>query len=79
MSLSSIDLHEVFCTPNETGSACGYGRCNTQGTFCECDDGYVHDFTQMMFPNCFLSQKVKIVLLSILAACGLFSGLVALF
>jgi ABC-type branched-subunit amino acid transport system permease subunit len=63
-------MDEVFCVPNET-TGCGFGICNELGTGCACDPGYTFDYTQMMFPNCFLSQSVLVGLLSVFGAISL--------
>jgi hypothetical protein len=64
-------ITETFCVPN-TSIGCGNGICNLRGDFCQCNDGFVHDFTQMLFPNCFLAESTRLaMLISISILCGI--------
>ena len=71
-------MERSFCVPNST-EGCGSGMCMDPGNTCQCFDGYVFDYTQMMFPNCYLTLVTKVALLSVLGGSALVSGIVAVF
>jgi hypothetical protein len=49
---------EIFCMPNTT-TGCGNGVCNALGTSCACFEGYIFDYMQNQFPNCYLWQDMR--------------------
>lgn len=63
---------DVFCQPNITGETCGFGTCDSTGTNCVCEPGYLHDTITPIFRNCFfpyalwLGYLVTIVVLAFL-------------
>ena len=67
-----------FCLPN-TSQGCGYGKCNLEGNWCDCFPGYEHDFTQLMFANCFLATSVKIGLFITLGIFSIFNMILAFY
>ena len=67
-----------FCTPNTT-IGCGQGICDSNGAFCSCFPGYEHDYTQLMFPNCFMPYAAKAALFAFLGIFSLFNAIVPFF
>jgi hypothetical protein len=47
-----------FCIENTT-TGCGFGICDTGGITCTCDSGYIHDYTLLRFPNCYLTETIR--------------------
>lgn len=55
---------EFFCAVNSTGG-CGNGVCNSDGSWCTCEAGYEHDYSIMMFPNCYISSLGRMISISL--------------